>query len=358
MVPLVGSIAKVEKDREADITKKTKMEEGEGETLEGLFFVSNTTINTANSIAAAIASITQKAPSPVAVDKAKIKSQQIVSAVLTRDVLNELNSALEVTSGQFFAFLGRLLGKALFDRQLIDFPLSSLLLQHMLGGLFEEKVNSSGNIIVQKSGKSPPPKSNKQSPSPAVSPTKSPKSDKNAEILTMLAEIQPLDSLLHKQLHWIATHDITNIIYETFSVSENDVTLPLCASGDSKDVCEANKLEYIQLMLLYKTKYSVSDSLFPFLEAFHEVVPLSILKEVEVTKEELNLILNGKSSVDVEEIRAYCIYQSSDPDFNETCDTIVRLWRLFRELGDADRRLLLKFFTGESIYFDLFYELL
>eukprot|EP01034_Spumella_vulgaris_P030355 gene30355-37557_t len=309
MVPLMGSVTDDKKRIEGGKTNS----ETEGEALEGLFFVSNTTISTANSSNAAIASIAQKAL-VATTDKNKLKSQAIVSSALSKEVLLELNSELEVTSCQFFAFLGRLLGKALFDRQLIDFPLSSLLLQHMLGGLFEEKVNSSGNIVVQKSGKSPA-KNSKQSAKSDV------KHDKNAEILTMLAEIKPLDSLLHKQLHWIATNNITDIIYETFSVSENDVTLPLCASGDAKEVSEANKLEYVQLMLLYKSKYSVSDSLFPFLEAFHEVVPLSILREVEVSKEELNLILNGKSSVDVEEIRAYCIYQSNDADFNETCDT-------------------------------------
>lgn len=49
--------------------------------------------------------------------------------------------------------IGKLLGKALFDRQLIDFPLSSLLLQHMLGGLFIDKLSSTGrrlSVLVMK----------------------------------------------------------------------------------------------------------------------------------------------------------------------------------------------------------------
>ena len=59
-------------------------------------------------------------------------------------------------------------------------------------------------------------------------------------------------------------------------------------------------------------------------------------------------MLNGRPVIDVDELRAYCVYQSSSKAFGEAHVTVVWLWKLAREMGVSQRRALLLFFTGSS----------
>ena len=94
-------------------------------------------------------------------------------------------------------------------------------------------------------------------------------------------------------------------------------TVPLCRDGETKDVTEENKFEYVELMARWKTTYAVSTSLGPFLKGFHEIIPLKEIKHAEITAAELNLMLNGKPDIDVEELRPYVIFQSGDTPLSQ-----------------------------------------
>lgn len=61
------------------------------------------------------------------------------------------------------------------------------------------------------------------------------------------------------------------------------------------------------LMSQWRTAYSVIDCVEPFLEGFWELIPPGAM--VDIQPEQLNLMLNGRPDVDIEEIRAYTIYQ-------------------------------------------------
>ncbi len=112
------------------------------------------------------------------------------------------------------------------------------------------------------------------------------------EVGDILREMRHLDPTLFKSLHWMLHNDIENVIYETFSVmvSHKDEStgqmkhneIALCPKGEEKRVTELNKLEYIRLLVQWKTHYSVSVYLDPFLQAFHEVVPVHQLQEADI----------------------------------------------------------------------------
>jgi len=174
------------------------------------------------------------------------------------------------------------------------------------------------------------------------------------------------------------SNSIEHIIYETFSVSvshtdetSGEVThneIALCHQGHKKDVTDENKLDYIRLLVQWKTHYSVSTYLDPFLQAFHEAVPVWVLREAEMQPEELDLVLNGKPSVEVDDLRAYCIYQGGggyrvDVDnmpleegkereiqggWGEEHEGVVWLWQALRDMGSDDVRMVLAFFTGSA----------
>lgn len=263
---------------------------------------------------------------------------------LTVEEIIDLDTKYKVSGNRFFHFLGRVFGKALYDRQLLDFPFSSLLLQHMLGGFIKQQETNTVSPINSKINT----KRNKHTDKDELK--------KNENVLKLCDELKYLDKDLHTSLSWILNNDITGVIFENFSVSPgNDLPeIPLCAGGCDREVTEENKLEYVQLMIYWRTTYSVSSSLEPFLKGFHEIIPLTVLQQVEINRDELFLILNGKREVDVEEIRAYCIYQPLHSDdisadaFNESHDTVIWLWRALREMTDSQRRGVLLFFTGSS----------
>lgn len=222
-----------------------------------------------------------------------------------------------IPSDGFGGFLGKLLAKALLDRQLVDFPLCTLLLRHMLGVYQHVSVASA-------------------------------QGEEGRKLLPILLnDMRSIDGEYCNSMKWILENDITHVLVdETFVVEDGARSIPLCANGDQIAVTEDSKRDYVCLLLLWKLQYSVAMFLTPFLEAFHAIVPLTILDEIDVTPQELGLILCGKQTVNVEELRAYCIYQ--DDQFSEFHESAVWFWRAVREFDDGLRRRLLQFFTGSG----------
>lgn len=126
------------------------------------------------------------------------------------------------------------------------------------------------------------------------------------------------------------------------------ITIPLCPQGDTISVTEENKYQYIYLIILYYLKYSIKELLESFLLSFTALVPLSILQQTEITSYELQLMLNGKITVNVEELRAYCLYDGDKFTFHENNELILWFWRCVREMREEEKRQLLVFFTGSS----------
>jgi E3 ubiquitin-protein ligase HUWE1 len=123
--------------------------------------------------------------------------------------------------------------------------------------------------------------------------------------------------------------------------------IALCPNGLTRDVTDENKWEYASLLAKWKTTYAVSALLEPFLKGFYELIPLKILQENQLTFEELDEMLNGKAAVDIEELRAYVMYQGNK-DFDEKHEAVVWFWQIIRECDDSNKRSIIKFFTGST----------
>jgi hypothetical protein len=188
-------------------------------------------------------------------------------------------------------------------------------------------------------------------------------------VAEMLRTVRQLEPDLHKSLAWMLENPIKDVIFETFSVevpgpNNQSCVLPLCAGGDKIEVTDSNKWEYVRLQLLWKLQYSIEGRLQPFLAGFHEMVPLSVLQDAKTEGDELHLMLVGRESIDVDELRAFCSYSVIIEDgqmsegidnsstllegFGETHEVVEWLWRLCREVSDEEVRSLLRFFTGSS----------
>ena len=149
------------------------------------------------------------------------------------------------------------MGKAIWDRQLINFPLSNVLYKHLLG------------------------------------------------LDVTLDDLQMMDTIFYKSLLWMRDHTITNIIFETFSIERREgqaqhmVTVDLSDSGRKRDVTESNKHEYIALMVKWRTYFAIRAQLDALLGGLSLLVPRQCL--AIFTLEEFTLLLHGKPTFQVDE---------------------------------------------------------
>lgn len=215
----------------------------------------------------------------------------------------EIHQGSEATPQQLqkFKFAGTILGKALYERQFLDMPFTKIMYKLILG--------------------------------------------KDVGI----DDLKEVDETLHKSLCWMMENDVTDVIYETFSVTVIDpVTkkseeMPLCEDGENRDVTEANKGEYVKLLGEWRTHFSVMQQLESFKEGLNMLIPEHLLNQFTI--QELELLFNGKKNIDSDEIRAYTIYQGK---IDGGSKVVLWFWQLLRDMEIEDKMKLLKFVTGSD----------
>jgi hypothetical protein len=120
-----------------------------------------------------------------------------------------LDGLKKVKGTDFVHFMGRMIGKALFDQQMVDVPICGVLLAHMT----RRSSGGSGTIGFSDSFLSE-------------------------------EDMKDLDPQLHQSLTWMKNNDITDVLDNTFTVAGpggNEIIL--CKDGDKKAVTEDNKAE-------------------------------------------------------------------------------------------------------------------
>lgn len=126
----------------------------------------------------------------------------------------------------FFKFIGRIIGKAIYDLRVLDCHFSRAVYKKILGK--------------------------------AVS----------------IKDMETLDLDYYKSLVWMLENDITDIITETFSIEAEDYgeqkVIDLKPGGRDIPVTEDNKREYVNLVVDYRLLRSVQDQMTAFLEGKFE----------------------------------------------------------------------------------------
>jgi E3 ubiquitin-protein ligase HUWE1 len=144
---------------------------------------------------------------------------------------NQLSSVNEEHL-MFFKFIGRIIGKALYEGRVLDCHFSRAVYKRIL--------------------------------SKAVS----------------LKDMESLDPDYYKSLIWMLENDITDIITETFSVDNDKFgvveTIDFIPNGRNIPVTEENKHEYVRLMVEWKLTGSVKEQLDEFLKGMENSAPLQL----------------------------------------------------------------------------------
>ncbi|KAK4120885.1 hypothetical protein N657DRAFT_648684 [Parathielavia appendiculata] len=198
----------------------------------------------------------------------------------------------------FFKFIGRIIGKALYEGRLLDCYFSRAVYKRILGKPVSVK------------------------------------------------DMESFDPDYYKSLVWMLENDITDIIVETFSVEDDEFgvtkVVDLIPNGRNVPVTEDNKHEYVRLIVEHKLLTSVKDQMENFLKGFHDIIPEDLI--AIFTEQELELLISGLPDIDVDDWKSNTEYHN----YTAASQQIQWFWRAVRSFDKEERAKLLQFVTGTS----------
>lgn len=115
-----------------------------------------------------------------------------------------------------------------------------------------------------------------------------------------LSDLDAVDADLHRSLVWMLKNDITDVLDETFSVTEDRfgeiIEVELKHNGADIAVTEENKKEYVEAVVEYRTKTRIQEQANALLEGFRELIPSELINVFD--ERELELLIGGMSEID------------------------------------------------------------
>ncbi|EEP80273.1 HECT protein [Uncinocarpus reesii 1704] len=198
----------------------------------------------------------------------------------------------------FFKFVGRIIGKALYEGRVLDCHFSRAVYKRILGKTVSIK------------------------------------------------DMETLDLDYYKSLLWMLENDITDILTENFSVEVEDFgekqVIDLIENGRNIPVTQENKEEYVQLVVEHRLVGSVKEQLDNFLKGFHDIIPADLISIFN--EQELELLISGLPEIDVDDWKNNTEYQN----YSASSPQIQWFWRAVRSFDKEERAKLLQFVTGTS----------
>lgn len=200
----------------------------------------------------------------------------------------------------FFSFVGRILGKAIIDSRLLDCHFTRSFYKHLLG------------------------------------------------LPVDMRDLEAVDPDYYKSLCWILENDITGVLDDdlTFTAESDEFgvvkVIDLIPAGNSTPVTEANKSEYVRLIVEYKLTEAIRPQIDAVLRGLHALIPPSLL--VLFTETELELLISGLPDIDIDDWRANTDYKS----YTIASPQVQWFWRAVRSFDPEERAKLVQFVTGTS----------
>ncbi|KAI5809635.1 hypothetical protein DFH27DRAFT_606062 [Peziza echinospora] len=161
-----------------------------------------------------------------------------------------------------------------------------------------------------------------------------------------LADMEGVDADFHRNLTWTLENDITDILELTFSTDDNrfgeTVTVDLKPGGRDIEVNNDNKREYVELITEWRIQKRVEEQFNAFLSGFEDLIPSELINVFD--ERELELLIGGIADIDVEDWKKHTDYRG----YTETDEVIVNFWKCVRGWDSEQKSRLLQFTTGTS----------
>jgi E3 ubiquitin-protein ligase NEDD4 len=198
----------------------------------------------------------------------------------------------------YFKFIGRVVGLAIFHRRFLD--------AFFIGALYKMMLNKP----------------------------------------VSLQDMEGVDADFHRSLVWTLENDITDIIDQTFSAEDEKFgvtqTEDLKPDGRNIPVTNENKKEYVDLMIKWRIQKRVDEQFQAFIGGFHELIPADLVNVFD--ERELELLVGGISEIDVEDWKKHTDYRG----YTESDEVIKFFWETIRSWDGEQKSRLLQFATGTS----------
>lgn len=198
----------------------------------------------------------------------------------------------------YFKFVGRIIGKAIYDGQLLDAYFARSFYKHILG------------------------------------------------IKPSYHDMELEEPEYYKSLCWILENDITDVMDLTMSAEFDffgtQKIVDLVPNGQNIPVTNENKMQYVQLVTDLRLSKAIEKQIAAFLVGFHELVPaedIQIFNEVE-----LELLMSGLPDIDVADLKANIEYSG----YTASSAHISWFWKSVAKMGSEDLARLIMFVTGTS----------
>ncbi|RKP39957.1 putative E3 ubiquitin-protein ligase [Dimargaris cristalligena] len=161
-----------------------------------------------------------------------------------------------------------------------------------------------------------------------------------------LADMESVDAEFFRSLTWVLENDITDILDLTFSVEDDRfgevVTIDLKPGGRDIEVTEDNKKEYVELVTDWKIRGRIEEQFNAFSEGFYSLIPRDLI--VVFDERELELLIGGMSEIDVDDWKKHTDYRG----YTESDVVIQWFWKCVRNWDMETKSRLLQFTTGTS----------
>ncbi|KAL3034570.1 hypothetical protein AAZX31_02G201900 [Glycine max] len=215
------------------------------------------------------------------------------------------NSVYQTEHLSYFKFVGRVVGKALFDGQLLDVHFTRSFYKHILG------------------------------------------------VKVTYHDIEAIDPHYFRNLKWMLENDISDVLDLTFSIDADEEKLilyertevtdyELIPGGRNIKVTEENKHQYVDLVAEHRLTTAIRPQINSFLEGFNEMIPRELISIFN--DKELELLISGLPDIDLDDLRANTEYSG----YSAASPVIQWFWEVVQGLSKEDKARLLQFVTGTS----------
>jgi E3 ubiquitin-protein ligase HUWE1 len=198
----------------------------------------------------------------------------------------------------YFKFVGRIIGKAIYDGRLLDAHFTRSFYKCMISAPVDHK------------------------------------------------DMEAIDPEFYKSLDWILHNNITDVLDLNFSMEVDDFgrrkVIDLLPNGRNLPVTESNKIEYVRLVTEQKLVIAIQDQIQAFLSGFHEIIPKDLIKIFN--EQELELLISGLPDIDIDDWKSNTEYQN----YTASSPQIQWFWRAVRSFSQEERAKLIQFATGTS----------
>lgn len=212
---------------------------------------------------------------------------------------HRIDSTNQLEKLSYINFMGKVLGKCLYERVLVDVNFASFFLTKF-----------------------------------------------NVGYKSSFDDLKSLDSELYSNLVKLLTlsdEDLSNLGL-TFCLDERvdkkNITIDLIPGGSQIAVTTSTRLKFIHEVSNYKLNKMIHMQASSFLNGLYEIISKDWL--AMFNPYELQLLISGESDVNVEDLKKHCVYGG----FSETDQTVQDLWEIMEEMTSDERFQFVKFVTS------------